>query len=128
MCALDLIFEVLASEQWAEMLRAPLDHAAATGNSGLALRIVEAGAEIGDAARDFLQAITQVDAVATQSGGRGGLRRAEVHMFDALFEVLTPEQLARSLKATLESAAANGERYLARRLIGGRSRDRGGSS
>eukprot|EP00752_Nemacystus_decipiens_P011995 g10634.t1 len=45
----DLLAGVLTSEQWSELLRAPLEHAARQGNRGLALKLVKAGAEIGEA-------------------------------------------------------------------------------
>ncbi|CAB1117378.1 unnamed protein product [Ectocarpus sp. CCAP 1310/34] len=45
----DFIFEILTSQQLAELLRALLEHAAAKGNKDLAQRLVRAGAEIGDA-------------------------------------------------------------------------------
>lgn len=49
MQVIDLIFQVLNSEQWAELLKGPLEHAASEGNGGLAQKLVEAGAQIGDA-------------------------------------------------------------------------------
>ena len=49
MQTLDLIFQVLMSGQWAELLKDPLDRAAGQGNRGLAQKPVAAGAQIGDA-------------------------------------------------------------------------------
>ena len=46
---LDLIAELLTSEEWAELLRGPLYLAAGQGNRDLAQRLVEAGAQIGNA-------------------------------------------------------------------------------
>ena len=46
---LDLIAEGSTSEQWAALLRGPLELAAGQGNGGLARSLVEAGAQIGDA-------------------------------------------------------------------------------
>lgn len=47
---MNILAEVLTSEQWAELLRAPFEHAAAEGNnSGLAQKPVGAGARIGEA-------------------------------------------------------------------------------
>eukprot|EP00903_Cladosiphon_okamuranus_P017413 g16037.t1 len=46
---LDLIFESLTSEQWAKLLKAPLAHAVADGNTHLAKRLVGAGGEFEDA-------------------------------------------------------------------------------
>lgn len=45
----DLIAKVLTSRLWAEWLRAPLESAAADGKRDLALKLVGAGARIGDA-------------------------------------------------------------------------------
>lgn len=47
--ALDFIFDILTSEEWAKCLQAPLGRAAAKGNRDLAQQLVGAGAEIGDA-------------------------------------------------------------------------------
>lgn len=47
----DSISQVLEPEEWAEWLRAPLERAAATGNRGLARRLMVAGADVGDAMR-----------------------------------------------------------------------------
>ena len=50
MHSFDIFYELLTSEQLADLLRAPLKRAAATGNTELAQRLVHwAGAEIGDA-------------------------------------------------------------------------------
>ena len=57
----DVLAEVLTLKQWTELLRAPLERAAAKGNRGLALKLVGAGAKIGDA----LHAATR--------GGHGGV-------------------------------------------------------
>ena len=46
---LDLIFEALTSAQLAELLKPPLERAAAKGNRDLARRLVKAGAQIGTA-------------------------------------------------------------------------------
>ena len=46
---LDLLFEVITSEQWVKLLQVPLLQAAAKGNRGLARKLVGAGAEIGGA-------------------------------------------------------------------------------
>ena len=43
----DLIFEVLTPEQWAELLRAPLERARTQGIGVLVERLVNAGAEVG---------------------------------------------------------------------------------
>ena len=47
--ALDLISEVVTSEQWAELLEFPLQRAAGQGNRGIARKLVRAGAQIGEA-------------------------------------------------------------------------------
>ena len=57
----DLLAEVLTSEKWAELLRAPLERAARQGNRGLAQKLVEAGAEIGNALHEATR------------GGHGGV-------------------------------------------------------
>ena len=46
---LDLLAQVLASKQWAELLQAPLERAAAEGHGELAQKLTKAGAEIGHA-------------------------------------------------------------------------------
>eukprot|EP00752_Nemacystus_decipiens_P016350 g14622.t1 len=46
--AFDVIFEVLTSRQWAELLKAPLERAAVKGKRGLAQKLVGAGADVGD--------------------------------------------------------------------------------
>ncbi len=46
---LDLIFQVLKFEQVAELLKGPLERAAGQGNRGLAQKLLQAGAQIGDA-------------------------------------------------------------------------------
>ena len=51
---LDLIFKGLTSEQWAELLSDPLGLAAAIGERELAQRLVQAGAEIGNALHDAI--------------------------------------------------------------------------
>lgn len=51
----DLSFEVFAPEQWARLLKAPLERAAAKGHRGLARKLVGAGAEIGDALQQAVQ-------------------------------------------------------------------------
>lgn len=43
---LDHIFEAFSSEQWAELLKAPLERAARQGDQGLARKLVEAGADM----------------------------------------------------------------------------------
>ena len=43
---LDHIFEAFSSEQWAELLKAPLERAAGQGDQGLARKLVEAGADM----------------------------------------------------------------------------------
>ena len=45
----DLIAEVVTSEEWSKLLRAPLERAAGQGNRGLAQKLLRAGAERGDA-------------------------------------------------------------------------------
>ena len=50
----DILAEVLTLEQWAELLRAPLERAAKTGNRGLAQKLVDAGAEIGNGLHDAI--------------------------------------------------------------------------
>lgn len=45
----DLISNVCTGEQWALLLKAPLNRAAALGNRGLARKLVQAGADIGNA-------------------------------------------------------------------------------
>ena len=45
----DLIFQVSTPTQWAELLKGPLEYAAGQGNRDLAQKLVEAGADIGDA-------------------------------------------------------------------------------
>ncbi len=46
---LDLISQVLTADQWAELLKGPLERAADRGNGGLAQKLIAAGARIGDA-------------------------------------------------------------------------------
>eukprot|EP00752_Nemacystus_decipiens_P007707 g6890.t1 len=46
---LDLIFESFTQDQWAVLLSAPLERAAAKGERRLAQKLLEAGADIGDA-------------------------------------------------------------------------------
>lgn len=46
---LDVLSEILTSEEWAIFLRTPLEVAAAQGNRGFAQKLVEAGAEMGKA-------------------------------------------------------------------------------
>jgi len=46
---LDLLSEVFSSQQWSELLKGPLERAAARGKRGLAQKLVRAGAEIGNA-------------------------------------------------------------------------------
>ena len=43
---LDHVFEECSARQWAELLEAPLERAAGDGDSGLARKLVEAGAEM----------------------------------------------------------------------------------
>lgn len=43
----DLVVQVSTSGQWAKLLKAPLERAAAKGTRGLAQKVVGAGAEIG---------------------------------------------------------------------------------
>ena len=45
----DLLSEVLTSTQWVELLQAPLERAAGEGNTGLANKLVDAGANISKA-------------------------------------------------------------------------------
>ena len=45
----DLLSEVLTSTQWVELLQAPLERAAGEGNTGLANKLVDAGASISKA-------------------------------------------------------------------------------
>lgn len=45
----DLISEVFTVKEWAALLKAPLNRAAARGNRGLAQKLVQAGADIGNA-------------------------------------------------------------------------------
>eukprot|EP00903_Cladosiphon_okamuranus_P013895 g12923.t1 len=47
--AFDLISEVFNAKEWAELLKAPLERAAARGNRELARKLVRAGADIGNA-------------------------------------------------------------------------------
>ena len=47
---LDLLFEVITSDQWTQLLKGPLESAVGLGNRGLAQKLVEAGAEIGETA------------------------------------------------------------------------------
>ena len=58
-----------------------------------------------------------MDAIANRRT-REALRGAEVLAFDLIFEVLTSQQLAELLTASLEHAAAKGKRELAQRLVG----------
>ncbi|CAN0435037.1 unnamed protein product [Ectocarpus sp. 12 AP-2014] len=44
-----MLADVLASDKWVELLRAPLEHAARQGKRGLVQKPVGAGAEIGNA-------------------------------------------------------------------------------
>ena len=52
---LDLIFNTLTSEQWAKLLKGPLQCAAVMGDRDLAQRLVRAGAEFGDALHDAIE-------------------------------------------------------------------------
>lgn len=47
----DVLAEILTSKQWAKLLNAPLGRAVAEGMSGLAQKLVRAGAEIGGSLR-----------------------------------------------------------------------------
>ncbi len=47
--ALDLLSEVITSEQWVQLLKDPLDRAVAQGKRGLVRKLLQAGAEIGTA-------------------------------------------------------------------------------
>ena len=51
----DFMFEVLTAEQWAQWLAAPLEHAVTKGNRGLAQKLVEAGAEVGNALHEVVR-------------------------------------------------------------------------
>lgn len=82
----DLLAEALSPEQWAKLLTIPLERAAAKGSRGVAQKLVEARAEIGDAlhgaaggghaevAGDLLEAGASI--AATDSGGRTPLHNA----------------------------------------------------
>ena len=50
----DLIAKALTSEQWAELLKGPLELTAGHGNRGLAKKLVEAGAHVGDALHEAI--------------------------------------------------------------------------
>lgn len=52
---LDHIFTACSSEQWAELLRIPLEHAASDGDAGLAQKVVAAGAKMGRALHEAVQ-------------------------------------------------------------------------
>ena len=52
---LDLIAVSSTAEQWAELLKGPLGHAAREGNGGLALKLVRAGAQAGDALHEAVR-------------------------------------------------------------------------
>ena len=52
---LDLIFQVSTSKQWAKLLKGPLQRAAAQGNRGIAQKLVDAGAKIGDALHEAIE-------------------------------------------------------------------------
>lgn len=83
---LDLISDALISELWAELLKVPLERAAAQGNRGLAQNLVEAGAEIGgalceavlgghgDIVEDLLESGASV--VSVNTGGKTPLHHA----------------------------------------------------
>lgn len=45
---LDLVFELSTAKQWANLLKAPLEHAMSQGDEDFALRLVGAGAKIGN--------------------------------------------------------------------------------
>ena len=55
MQTVDLIFEALTSEQWAELLKAPLEQAAAVGERYLTRKLLHAGANIGDALHEAIR-------------------------------------------------------------------------
>ena len=48
MQTLGLISQISTSEEWAELLKGPLERAARQGNRGLAQKLVDAGVDIGD--------------------------------------------------------------------------------
>lgn len=52
---LELIAEVLTWEEWAALLKAPLERAVARGNRDLAQKLVEAGAAFGDALHEAVE-------------------------------------------------------------------------
>ena len=52
---LDLIAQALAPEQWTELLRGPLERASAMGNRRLARKLVEAGANVGNALHNAIR-------------------------------------------------------------------------
>ena len=52
---LDLISQVLTPERWADLLNGPLERAADQGNRGIAQKLVEAGAAMGDALHAAVQ-------------------------------------------------------------------------
>lgn len=108
----DILFGVLTPDQWGELLKAPLERAAAKGERDLAQKLVEAGAH-GVRHHDTRAPFS----VPMALYGRWSLRGAEVQTLDLLFEVLTSEQWAELLKAPLECAAAQGEKRLAGKLL-----------
>lgn len=57
----DLIAGALTAQKWAELLKTPLERAAARGNRGLAQKLVRAGAEVGSALHEAVL------------GGHGGI-------------------------------------------------------
>lgn len=51
----DLLAKALTSQQWAEMLKAPLKDVVHEGNIGLAHKLLGAGAEVGDALHEAVK-------------------------------------------------------------------------
>ena len=97
---LDLIFKVLTSDKWSELLKLPLEMAAGQGNRVLAQKLVEAGARIGNAlhkavrgdnteiVNDLLEQGASINAIDTNNGeiplhfaaGSGNTEMVEVLM------------------------------------------------
>ena len=94
----DLIAEALTPEQWAELLTAPLQHAAAQGNRGLAQKLARAGAGAGsalheavlgghgDIVNDLLENGAPVDS--RKTGGKTALHHAAQKGGTSIVELL----------------------------------------
>lgn len=96
---LDLLSEVLGSQEWVELLRAPLELTAGRGNRGLAQKLVRAGAEIGNALHE------------AAGGGHEGI------VNDLLAGGASVTALDRAGDTPLHSAAQKGKREIVSILV-----------